>query len=182
MKIITTPNLLLLPLLATAFLVVCSVVQAQEVEELDCYADDVMVTNKTTCDIWCGGLGAYEGKYVVDSKTTPTSQFTGPSCDCTKDIANATFANKTCTGNYDTPDCYTEGVTDKPTCDTWCGGTGAYTGSFSGDKMIGLTCECTDKNAANPEPVTQWCISSGVSTTFFGAMTASVMLALAASM
>ena len=136
---------------------------SQSVETFDCYDASVGVTNKTTCDSWCGGLGSYTGTYVTTSATNSGQQFTGLECDCTTPQNKTTDELKRCEGTYTVKDCYMNGVVNKPTCDDWCmsiqGTIGSSLGEISGGQKTGQTCECTDEEGGGG--VTEWCASSG---------------------
>lgn len=111
-------------------------------DDLECKSNGV--TNKSTCDTWCGGTGGFTSSYTDG---TGVKNLQGWMCDCAADsVANSTSDEK-CTSTFnfddDAEDCTSEGVTDKASCDKYCdSGVGAYTAHMKDGDMIGLECIC----------------------------------------
>ena len=109
-------------------------------EELECKSEGV--TNKATCDTWCGSTGAFLSSTAGNESGHKGLE--GWSCDCAAVTGAETTKKCTATFDYeeDAQDCTGEGVKDKKTCDTYCREVGYYTGSYLDGTLFKIECMC----------------------------------------
>eukprot|EP00579_Thalassiosira_antarctica_P012447 CAMPEP_0201922170 /NCGR_PEP_ID=MMETSP0903-20130614/10273_1 /ASSEMBLY_ACC=CAM_ASM_000552 /TAXON_ID=420261 /ORGANISM="Thalassiosira antarctica, Strain CCMP982" /LENGTH=178 /DNA_ID=CAMNT_0048459255 /DNA_START=149 /DNA_END=685 /DNA_ORIENTATION=- len=135
MKLLSYATFVTLPLLQ-------GIAIAQTDSNLECKSEGV--TNKATCDTWCGSVGGFTSS--SDASPSGIKGLKGWTCDCNADSITNSTSDKDCAATFDfeddAQDCTGEGVTDKATCDTYCGELGYYTGYYADEIMFKIDCIC----------------------------------------
>lgn len=110
---------------------------------VDCYSDEVRVEDEDTCNTWCGDVeGSFLRTTGADVTKGGNRPLTGVACTCGVPII------RSCDGIYTLveQDCSSTDtdfiVSDKASCDAWCGEEGDYITGFEGSGNVGVRCEC----------------------------------------
>ena len=144
------------------FVALLQVQGAATAEDLECKSEGV--TNKATCDTWCGSVGGFTSSYL----NSGVQGMTGWACDCNADSVTNSTSDKKCAATFDfegdAQDCTSEGVSVKATCDSYCGEVGAYNEYIKDDDLYKIDCTCgTAVNEYEKHCISDYSSASGMS-------------------